>query len=94
MALATTGSGGIVVRGLKKKFVVSEKNEWGMMKKKIIQAVNGLDLTVADKTIFCLLGCRHISTPILLFLAPLMRCVPLSSCQQDTTERERLLLCH
>ncbi len=59
-----------MVRGLKKKFVVTEKNEWGMMKKKIVQAVNGLDLTVADKTIFCLLGCRHPSTPISLFFAP------------------------
>ena len=78
MALATTEGGGIVVRGLKKKFVVTEKNEWGMMKKKIIQAVNGLDLTVADKTIFCLLGCRHISTPILFFLAPVMGGVQLS----------------
>jgi hypothetical protein len=29
MALATTGGGGIVVRGLKKKFTVTEKNEWG-----------------------------------------------------------------
>jgi hypothetical protein len=56
MALATNGSGGIVVRGLKKKFTVMEKNEWGMTKKKVVQAVNGLDLTVADKTIFCLLG--------------------------------------
>jgi ABC-type multidrug transport system ATPase subunit len=27
-----------------------------MQKKKVVQAVNGLDLTVADKTIFCLLG--------------------------------------
>ena len=59
-----------MVRGLKKKFTVSEKNEWGMVKKKVVQAVNGLDLTVADKTIFCLLGCRHISNPILLFFAP------------------------
>lgn len=49
-------SQGIVVRGLKKKFVVMEKNEMGMQKKKVVQAVNGLDLTVADKTIFCLLG--------------------------------------
>ena len=66
MALATTGGGGIVVRGLKKKFTVTEKNEWGMMKKKIVQAVNGVDLTVADKTIFCLRGCCHIFTPFLL----------------------------
>jgi hypothetical protein len=56
VALATEGGGGIVVRGLKKKFIVMEKNEWGMTKKKVVQAVNGLDLTVADKTIFCLLG--------------------------------------
>jgi ABC-type oligopeptide transport system ATPase subunit len=56
VALATSGGGGIVVRGLKKKFTISEKNEWGMMKKRVVQAVDGLDLTVADKTIFCLLG--------------------------------------
>ena len=56
VALATTGGGGIVVRGLKKHFTIAEKNEWGMMRKKTVQAVDGLDLTVADKTIFCLLG--------------------------------------
>ena len=49
---ALGSSQGIVVRGLKKKFVVMEKNEFGMQKKKVVQAVNGLDLTVADKTIF------------------------------------------
>jgi ABC-type multidrug transport system ATPase subunit len=47
---------GIVVRGLKKKFVVMDKDAMGFKKKKVVQAVNGLDLTVADKTIFCLLG--------------------------------------
>ena len=49
-------SHGIMVRGLKKKFVVMEKNEYGMKRNKVVQAVNGLDLTVAEKTIFCLLG--------------------------------------
>ena len=47
---------GLVVRGLKKKFVISEKSAMGVSKKKVVQAVDGLDLTVADKTIFCLLG--------------------------------------
>ncbi len=63
-----------MVRGLKKKFTVTEKNEWGMMKKKTVQAVNGLDLTVSDKTIFCLLGCHHHFTPILFFFVPSSSC--------------------
>lgn len=58
MAKEAEGKGalGIFVRGLTKTFTWKEKTDSGCKETKTLVAVDGLDLEVDSKSIFCLLG--------------------------------------